>query len=64
MVVGMLPKRCMTPLGVICCHPWCQGNLQKQETKKLAGPEHLFGYPLINIQQTMENHLFSWENSL
>ena len=37
---------------------------QKQETKKLAGPEHLFGYPLINIQQTMENHLFSWENSL
>jgi hypothetical protein len=23
---------------------------------------HFFGYPLVNIQKTMENHHFQWKN--
>jgi len=34
------------------------------ENDGLSHWEELTGYPLVNIQKTMENHHFLWENPL
>ena len=41
--------------------------MHKQKKIKTYGIQHwrrLDSYPLVNIQKTMENHYFSWENPL
>ena len=32
-------------------------------TMEMLGASERLGYPLVNIQKTMENHHFSWEDS-